>query len=256
VIVLALALAGLAALTLFGGPVGALVAASVVVALASGELLRLARAGEVRPSSVVALVGAVMLLVVAYLRDERAPRLFPAVIAAVIGLAFVEVLARRQRQEVVRSIGSAMLPVFVVGLFAAYMVSMRAMIDGFRLVLAVIAFVVAAQVGIVIASRRSGQTQPLRAWQRYVAAQVGAFIAAVVIAITLPETFTWPTAIVLGALIAVAAPSGALALRMLADDLGRTEPGTKRAPPRVVLALDGVLVAAPVAFYAFRVLAR
>jgi CDP-diglyceride synthetase len=256
VIVLAPALAALAALALFAGPIGAFVAALVVVALASGEVLRLARAGDVRPSSVVALVGALLLLVVAYLRDERAPRVFPAVIAAALGLAFVEALVRRQRYEVVRGIGSAMVPVFVVGLFAAYVVSMRGMTDGFRLVLAVFAFVMATQTGIVAAGRRSRQDRPLRTWQRYLAAQVGAFVAAVVIAITLPETFTWPTAIVLGVLIAAAAPTGALAMRMLVDDLSRAGPGIKRAPARVVLALDGVLAAAPVAFYAFRVLAR
>ena len=84
----------------------------------------------------------------------------------------------------------------------------------------------------------------------------GALLAAVVAALTAAPPFTWANAIILAVLVAASAATGDLAWAMVEDDLTRDERGARRAPAVVLRRIDGVLLAAPVFFYVFRVLAR
>jgi predicted CDP-diglyceride synthetase/phosphatidate cytidylyltransferase len=81
-------------------------------------------------------------------------------------------------------------------------------------------------------------------------------LAAVVAAWAASPPFTWVRAIILALLVATSAATGGLVWAMVEDDLTRPEGGGTRARAVVLRRIDGVLLSAPVFFYAFRVLAR
>jgi CDP-diglyceride synthetase len=249
---LALVTLAATAAAVFGGRIVLLVVLLAVAGLATLEFLRLARARGVVPAEPVALFGTAGILVLAFVGEERAPRLYPGVLAAFLLLAFGEILARRDRTNVTRAVALTMLPVFTVGVFASFLLALRGMPDGSRLLLVLVAMVGAAEIGQEIAGRIRGGS--LDAWLRLVAAQAGVFVVALVVGVLDTGPFTWPTLITLAVLTGAAAPIGRLATQMIDRDLRSTEPAL--AAVALLVRIDGLLLAAPVFFYAFRALAR
>ena len=243
------------ALALFGGRIALLLVLGAVSAVATGEVLRLVRARGVIPAAPVALMGTIAIMVLAHWRGERGPRLYPSIIALVLILTVVEVLWRRDREEVTRAIALTILPVLAVGVLASFVIALRAMPDGFRLVLVLVLMVVASEVVPALAAAARGSTGRVDPWFRLGTSLVGSLLVAVVVGVTLDQTFSWLTALSLGVLIGSASPVGRLAAEMIEREL-RAPEGKVVAPPRVLIRLDGLLLAAPVFFYAFRALAR
>jgi len=257
---LLLAIAGLLAVALLAGRIALLLTAIVVAGAAAGEMFRLLRARGALPSAPLGYVGILALLVVAYVRGERAPIVFPAVIAATLGFAFAVMLMRLDRVNVTRAVAFTLLPVVTVGLLGAYVVALRSARDGFRLAWVFALMAVGAELGTVAMTwifRRGALTpRARRTWESYTGAAVGALLAAVVAALTAAPPFTWAKAIILAVLVAASAATGDLAWAMIEDDLTQDERGTRRAPAVVLRHIDGALLSAPVFFYVFRVLAR
>ena len=254
---------GLVAVSVVGlaaGRVALLLVSIVVCIAAAGELYRLLRTRGVQPSALSGHAGVLGLMIVAYVRGERAPGAFPAVVAGTLGLTFVIMLARRHRQDVTRAVAYTLLPVVTVGLLGAYVMALRSARGGFRLawVFALMAF--ASELGAIAFARarhRDDQVpRKVEIWERYAGAGIGTLAAAVVAALAASPPFSWGRAIVLALLVAASAATGDLVWAMIEHDLIRPEPGVKRAPASVLRAIDGVLLSAPVFFYAFRVLAR
>lgn len=245
---------GAIAAAVFGGPVTLLVVLLVIAGLATWEFLRLARARGVVPAEPIAMFGTAGVLVLAYVGEERAPRLYPAVLAAFLLLAFGEILMRRQRENVTRAVALTMLPVFTVGVFASFLLALRGMPDGSRLVLVLVAMVAAAELAQELAARAT--RDPMDAWVRVGASQAGVFFVAILVRLFDSQTFSWPVLITVAALTGFAAPVGRLATQMIDRDL-RSADGAPALPAAALLVrIDGLLLAAPVFFYAFRALAR
>src|SRR2546430_13354984 len=110
------AVAGLLAAELLAGRIALLLVAIVVAGAAAGEMFRLLRARGALPSAPLGYAGILALLIVTYVRGERAPGVFPAVIAATLGLAFAVMLMRLDRANVTRAVAFTLLPVVTVGL--------------------------------------------------------------------------------------------------------------------------------------------
>jgi len=193
-------------------------------------------------------------------RGERAPNAFPAAIAAVVLFAFMALIARRGREAATRAIAFTVMPVLVVGLLGAYVVALRASTGGFRLVLGLGMLVTGAAAGAaVIQGRRRGAhatPESKTQWQSFAGALGGSLIAALIAAATLEPPFTLMRALVLGVLVGLAVPAARITIAFIEADLARTDPGVRRAQPVLLPRIDGLLFAAPVFFYAYRVLAR
>jgi CDP-diglyceride synthetase len=168
-------------------------------------------------------------------------------------------LMRLDRANVTRAVAFTLLPVLTVGLLGAYVIALRSARDGFRLAWVFALMAVGAELGSIATTwlfRRGSLTpRARRTWEHYTGAAVGALLAAIVAALAAAPPFTWTRAIVLALLVAASAATGDLAWAMVEDDLARDERGVRRAPAVVLRRIDGALLAAPVFFYVFRVLA-
>jgi phosphatidate cytidylyltransferase len=257
---LTLAIASLLAAALLAGRLALLLVAIIVAIAAAGELYRLLRAQGVMPSAPVGLAGILALLIVAYVRGERAPGSFPVVVAATLGMAFAVMLMRLDRVNVTRAVAFTLIPVLTVGLLGAYVIALRSARNGFRLAWVFTLMAVGSALGAATLTwifRRGALTpRARRTWEHYAGAGVGAVLAAVVAALTASPPFTWMRAIILAVLVAASAATGDLVWAMVEEDLTRPEAGSRRARAVVLRRIDGVLLSAPVFFYAFRVLAR
>lgn len=255
-----IAIAALGVGALFAGRWGLTAYLVVVGVLAGGEVFRLVRAHGVIPSPLVGLGGIVAALLVAHVRGERAPNALPAVLAAALALAFVALMLRQARTESMRAVIYTVFPVILVGLLGSYVLALRAATNGFRLVAGLGVMVAGATAGAAIArSRRRGahaqlvsQTQ----WQPVIGSLAGALLASTVVAIASGPPLGFDRSIVLGALVGLVVPLARFVVLLLEEELLTDEPSIRRRGPVVLPHLDGVLLAAPVFFYAYRVLAR
>ena len=257
---LILGLAALLAVALLAGRLALLFVAIIVAIAAAGEMFRLLRAQGVLPSAPLGYAGILALMIVAYVRGERAPNVFPVVIAATLGFAFAVMLMRLDRVNVTRAVAFTLVPVMTVGLLGAYVIALRSARDGFRLAWVFALMAVGSELGSAALTwvfRRGALTpRARRTWEHYTGAAVGALLAAVVAAVAAHPPFTWARAIILAVLVAASAATGDIVWLMVEDDLTRSETGVRRARAVVLRRIDGVLLSAPVFFYVFRVLAR
>jgi CDP-diglyceride synthetase len=240
----------------FGGRWGLLAVTIVLAVLATGELLRLVRATGVRPEGLVALAGTIGLVLLAHFRGEQGPNLAPAVVAAVLGLAFAAVLLRKNRTEVPRAIATTLLPVLTVGLLAAFVVAIRNMPEGFRLTLVLVAMVLAVEALPAIAVRARVGGARVGGWQRLIAGAAGALVVALVAGLAFDDTFPWSLVPVLGVATGMAASVGRQTVSMIQADLAIAAEGGRAPVVEVLVRIDGLLLAAPVFFYVFRGMTR
>jgi CDP-diglyceride synthetase len=241
-------LAVVAVLAALIGRIPLLIVASVVAVVAAGEAFRLARARGIKPAALVGLAGIVTLLVVAHVRGERSTAVLPWVLALVVGASFVAMMLRRGRSDTTRAIAYTVLTVLLIGLFGAYVIAVRAV--GFRLFLGFVLMVLGAQAARGLGRHRTGSIP-----RAVGAALLGALVMAVIVALAMHDPFTWPRALVLALIVSVVVPLGARAIDMIDREVV-LEPGVRRPRAGLLRQVDGLLVSAPVFYYAFRVLAR
>lgn len=215
----------------------------VVGLVAAGELYRLARAGGAQPSALIGLIAIFDLLAIAYTMGERAPRLFPAVVAATLGAAFVELMMRRERPQAIRSLAFTVAPVLVVGVLGGYILALRRSLFGFRLALGLGLLWAGAEAGIYVVTRTRAGDKRLA----IMASIAGALVTSVLLALAIGEPFSWGRSLVLGVLVGTSTAAGHLAGAMLEQGQARL---------KLVPFLDGLFVSAPVFFYAFRMIGR
>jgi phosphatidate cytidylyltransferase len=255
-------LGGIAALCIFLSEASLLALLLALALVAAGELMRLARSRGVKPAALVGLAAVAGIYVVAYVQDVRAPEHFVAIIAAAIIATCALVLMRSNREGALVSIATTIFVVVYVGAMGAYIVAMRGMHDGFRIVLVFGLMVLMNDVGGWFVGRRFGRhalapsISPEKTWEGWFGGTVFTFSVGIAAGIGLDPPMTVGRGLVLAALVAVVAPFGDLFESMLKRDFGVKDAG--RAIPAHGGALDRIdslLLTAPLFFYAFRALA-
>jgi phosphatidate cytidylyltransferase len=253
---------GIAIACLIIGPATLFAFLLVLAVVAAGEMFHLARSRGLRPVPLVGFAGVIALLSVAYARGARAPAWFPAVLAAVVGSALLAFMPRRDREGAAAGIAATLFAVVYVGLLGAYVVALRRSPDGFRLVLTFGLMAVLHDVGAFFTGTAVGRhplaraMSPKKTWAGWAGGTAVTIAVAAIAATRLDPPFTWPTALVLAALVSAAAPLGDLCESMLKRDIGAKDTGSFLPEHGGVLdVIDSVLFAAPVFFYAFRALA-
>lgn len=229
--------------------------------IAAGELLRLARARGTQPAALVALVAVAGAYVVAYLRDVRAPEELPAVLAGALILAAATVLVRSNRAGAVASIASTLFVVVYVGAMGAFIIAMRGMNDGFRIVLVFGLMVILNDAGAWAVGRRAGRhalapsVSPDKTWEGFLGGAFFTFAVGILAGVGLDPPMTVRRGLVLAALVAIAAPLGDLFESMLKRDFGVKDAGQViPAHGGALDRLDSLIFTAPLFFYAFRAL--
>ncbi|MFN2614009.1 MAG: phosphatidate cytidylyltransferase [Actinomycetota bacterium] len=241
-VILAIIAAGAAV----AGKIPLLILMVVLGVVAAGEQFRLARSRGAHPLSFVGLVSIISLFVAAELKGERAPAAFGAVVAAAAGFAFLMAIVRRSRAGVTEGLMSTLVPVLVVGLLGGYILAIRGIPHGLRLVLGFGAIALLADIAIELAGTRA---QIPRA--RTGVALAGAIAGGVLCATVLHRAFTWGTAMIVAVLIGLVVAG----TDPIASMLERALSGRQK-PALMLRRIDGVLLSAPVFFYAYRALAR
>lgn len=254
-------LGGFALGCLFWSEISLFALVLVLALMAAGELLRLARARGAQPAALVALAAVAAAYVVAYVRDVRAPEELPAVLSGALVLSAAAVLFRANRAAAVASIASTLFVVVYAGAMGAYIIAMRGMPDGFRIVLVFGLMVILNDAGAWAIGRRAGRhalaptVSPDKSWEGFIGGAVFTFAVGILAGVGLDPPMTVGRGLVLAGLVSIAAPLGDLFESMLKRDFGVKDAG--RVIPfhgGALDRLDSLLFTAPLFFYAFRAL--
>ncbi|MCA1834074.1 MAG: phosphatidate cytidylyltransferase [Actinomycetota bacterium] len=257
---------GLGAITIAMFVAGSLplaVFAGVVTLVASGEFFAMIRARGTRPVPLVGFAALAFLFVIAYQRGERAPLVFPAVVAGAFAVTAGVMMLRRRTDGGAAAIAATLLGVVYVGMFGAYIVVMLRMPHGRGLLLGFALMTVLNDVGSYIVGGWRGRhplapsVSPSKTWEGFAGGSVVTLVTAVVVSKAISPPYTLGRALILAAIVLVAAPVGDLCESMLKRDADVKDTGTIFPGHGGVLdRLDSLLIAAPLYFYAWRVLIR
>ena len=238
--------------------------AGAVIVLAQGELYAALHRKGYQPATAVGLVFAGMISAAAYLRGDAGAVAMFALGVVTTFLWFMATPAKA-RQNVVINVALTILPLAYVGFLASFVPATLALGGGRTLVLAVIGLTVGYDIaaygfGSLFGSRALAPTiSPRKSVEGAVSATLLIVVASVLI---LPGLNVWKDmasgtgwvqAIGLAVVIAIFAPLGDLAESLLKRDLeikdmGSILPGHGGLLDRV----DSILLAAPAAYYFFR----
>lgn len=229
--------------------------------IAAGELMRLARLRGARPAGLVALAGVGGAYVIAYVQGLRAPERFPALLAAALICAAAAILVRSNREGALIGVATTVFVVVYAGAMGAYIIAMRGMHDGFRIVLVFGLMVVLNDAGAWAAGRRLGRhamartVSPDKSWEGWLGGTIVTFLVGVLAGAGLDPPMTVGRGLILATLVALAAPLGDLFESMLKRDFGVKDAGAVIPSHGGALdRLDSLLLTAPLFFYAFRAL--
>lgn len=249
--------------TLALGAVAVAALAAVFALVAVAELYDLQRARGQRPIRVIGFAAVIAMVTLAYVYGERAPQIFPAAVAGAFVLASATLVTQRRVEGAATSITASMLGVVYVGVLASYLVVIRRTASGTSLLFAVVLFVAVNDVASYAVGRWRGRhalaptVSPRKSWEGLVAGTVATLVAAMIVGLALDPPFDRTSGLVLGAVCALAAPLGDLVESMMKREAGANDSGTVLPGHGGVLdRIDGLLVAAPMFFYAWRALAR
>jgi len=171
------------------------------------------------------------------------------------------VLFRSNRDGALMSIASTVFVAVYVGTMGAYMIAMRGLPDGFRVVLVFGLMVILNDAGGWAVGRSVGRhplapsVSPEKTWEGWLGGTLLTFVVGVSAGAGLNPPMTMKRGLVLATLVVIAAPLGDLFESMLKRDLqvkdaGGVIPSHGGALDR----LDSLLFTAPLFFYAFRAL--
>lgn len=257
-------LGGIAIVCVVISPVTLLAFLVLLCLVAAGELFRMMRGAGLRPLPLVGFAGVGGMFAVAYRYADRFTSFVPGVTAAVVGASFLVVLARKGlRRGAAASVAATTFTVLYIGMLGAYMIAMRRSAFGFRVLLVFGLMAVLHDAGSFFLGISLGRhpiahgVSPDKTWEGWLGGTLFTFTVAAVAAWRLDPPFTLGRALVLGALVAIAAPIGDFAESALKRDVGVKDTGGAVPGHGGVLdRLDSVLLAAPLFFHAFRVLTR
>src|SRR5439155_26470402 len=211
-----------------------------------------------RPVPLVGLAAVAATFVVAYIRDVRAPEDFPALIAAALILSSAAVLMRARREGAVIAIASTVFVAVYVGTMGAYIIAMRGMDNGFRVVLVFGLMVVLNDVGAWVVGRSLGRHRlaktisPDKSWEGWLGGALVTFVVGVAAGVGLDPPMTLRRGLVLAGLVSIAAPLGDLFESLLKRDFRVKDAGVViPAHGGALDRLDSLLFSAPLFFYAF-----
>lgn len=254
-------LGGIALACLFVSEVTLFVLLLVLGMIAAGELMRLARMRGARPAALVGLAGVGGAYVVAYVEGLRAPERLPALLAAALICSAAAVLFRRNREGALIAVATTVFVVVYAGAMGAYVVAMRGMHDGFRIVLVFGLMVILNDAGAWAVGRRFGRhtlartVSPDKTWEGWLGGTVVTYTVGIIAGVGLDPPMTVGRGLVLATLVAMAAPLGDLFESMLKRDFGVKDAGAVvPAHGGALDRLDSLLFTAPMFFYAFRAL--
>lgn len=242
------------------GAVATLVLSMVVVVAAAAEAYASLRRAGYRPATLVGLVGAAGLMVVAYTHGLPG---MPVVLMLVVVVTMLWYLFGLGHGSAVRGIGSTLTVFLWIGLlgsFAALLVapSLFPHRYGVAFWFGAVAAVVAADVGALVVGRWLGRhhlaptVSPNKTWEGLAG---GAVLAIVVSALLTGHIQPWDPAkgAVLGLVVAVVAPLGDLCESLVKRDLGLKDMGSLLpGHGGLVDRFDALLFALPATFVVVR----
>ena len=253
--------AGAAALALALGPVALTVFVFALAITAAGELYRIVRRGGGALVPLVGFAGIAALFALAYDGAETLLGGAPAVAAAVAAVALVVFVLRGRIEGALPGVAATTGIALAVGVLGAFVVALRRVDGGFRVTLAFALMVAIGDVTASLAGRRfarrplAASIGPSKTWEGLAGGTVGVFAAAAIAGALAGGPVTMSRALVLGTLVAIAAPLGDLSTAMIMRDAPR---------PRmdvfgrggILDRIDALLFAAPIFYFAYRAMVR
>ena len=159
------------------------------------------------------------------------------------------------------AIASTVFVAVYVGTMGAYIIAMRGMDNGFRVVLVFGLMVVLNDVGAWVVGRSLGRHRlaktisPDKSWEGWLGGALVTFVVGVAAGVGLDPPMTLRRGLVLAGLVSIAAPLGDLFESLLKRDFRVKDAGVViPAHGGALDRLDSLLFSAPLFFYAFRAL--
>lgn len=254
--------AGVVALILFKiGPVAALLLAIVVVTMAAAELFAVLRGAGYRPATLLGLVATVALMIATYEKGETA---IPLIVALTVAFSMLWYLAGVVKARPMANVATTVLAVAwvgVLGSFAGLLLDPRAFPD--RHGIAYLAGAIIATIGYDVGGLLIGRlgrrplapvTSPNKTWEGLIGGMVTSVLVSIVI-VSQIHPWTVKRALLLGLVVAVAAPVGDLCESMIKRDIGVKDMGSLLPGHGGVLdRFDAMLFVLPATYYLVRLL--
>ncbi|MEO6318304.1 MAG: phosphatidate cytidylyltransferase [Acidimicrobiales bacterium] len=220
------------ALILFNiGPSAAMVLVTAVVGAAAAELFGVLRKAGYEPVTLAGIVGSVSLVLGAY---NNGTAIVPAVLFLTTAVCLLWYLVGAATEAPVMNVGVTLLGVLWVGLFGSFAALMLGLGEpGIGILLAAILGTVGYDVGGFFVGKNAGR-QPLSAASpnKTVEGLVGGCVGAVLVVVLVASIFGlgpiegFAEGILVGLVIALAAPLGDLCQSLVKRDLGVKDMGT------------------------------
>lgn len=234
------------------------VLATAIVGLASLELFQGLQRRGFRPATILAVLGSVAIVPIAYQRGEFA---FPFTIAIVTVFTLLWYMFQVVRARPVVNVAVTVMGFVYVGCLGAFAGLLLSYQNGVGLILGVVLCVVAYDIVGYIVGSQFGKTRvaPMISPNKTVEGLVAGMVASIVVALVIVNRITpWnelTDALALGIVVAFAAPLGDLCESMLKRDLGVKDFGTLLPGHGGILdRFDAILFCLPAVYYLARAL--
>jgi phosphatidate cytidylyltransferase len=234
------------------------VLATAIVGLASLELFQGLHHRGFRPATILAVLGSLAIVPLAYQRGEFA---FPFTLAIVTVFTLLWYLFQVVRARPVVNVAVTVMGFVYVGVLGAFAGLLLSYQNGVGLILGVALCVVAYDVvGYVVGSQfGKSRIAPMVSPNKTVEGLVAGMVASIVVALVIVNRITpWNDigdALALGVVVAIAAPLGDLCQSMLKRDLGIKDFGAILPGHGGILdRFDGILFCLPAVYYLARAL--
>lgn len=231
---------------------------TVIVGLAALELFSAFQRRGFRPATIIAVLGAIAIVPIAYKRGEFA---FPFTLALVAVFSLLWYLFEVVRARPIVNVAVTVMGFVYVGALGGFAGLLLSFPDGVGLILGVVICVVAYDVVGYVVGSQFGKTRlaPAVSPNKTVEGLIGGMAASIVVAILVANRIApWNdlgNAFALGLTVAVMAPLGDLCESMLKRDLGIKDFGTILPGHGGVLdRFDAILFCLPAVYYLARAL--